>query len=71
MYAGPRIGITWPVPAEIDDFEPERRLFTPAGFDQGPTRPEPDWPRLHEELKRRGVTFLLLWQECRAGAPDG
>jgi hypothetical protein len=26
------IGITWPVPAEIDDAELERLLFAPAGF---------------------------------------
>ena len=33
---GHTIGITWPVPAEIDDAELERRLFTPAGFYKAP-----------------------------------
>ena len=32
------IGITWPVPAEIDDAELERRLFAPAGFNRPPAR---------------------------------
>jgi transposase len=27
--------------------------------------------RLHEELKRRGVTLVLLWQEYRTEHPDG
>ena len=27
------IGITWPVPEEIDDAELERRLFTPPSFE--------------------------------------
>ena len=37
------IGITWPIPAEFSDAELERRLFVPAGFHDGPTRPVPDW----------------------------
>jgi len=65
------IGITWPIPAEISDAELERRLFTPAGFHDGPTRTVPDWSKVHEELKRRGVTLQLLWQEHRAECPDG
>jgi transposase len=65
------IGITWPIPQEINDAELERRLFTPAGFRHGPTRPLPDWAKVHEELKRRGVTLMILWEEFRAEAPDG
>lgn len=64
-------GITWPVPAEIDDVELERRLFVPAGFHDGPTRVVPDWGKVHEELKRRGVTLMILWEEHRADCPDG
>ena len=40
------IGITWPIPPEIDDAELERRLFTPAGFHDGPTRTAPDWAKV-------------------------
>ncbi len=65
------IGITWPVPVEIDDAELERRLFTPAGFYQAPTRALPDWSQVHAELRRRGVTLLLLWEEYRAEHGDG
>ena len=65
------IGITWPVPVEIDDAELERRLFTPAGFHKAPTRVMPDWNHVHAELGRRGVTLLLLWEEYRAEQPDG
>src|SRR5947209_20521768 len=65
------IGITWPVPVEIDDSELERRLFTPAGFRQAPTRAAPDWNQVHAELRRRGVTLLLLWEEYRAEHADG
>src|SRR6476646_2501397 len=65
------IGITWPVPEEIDDAELERRLFTAPSFEEKPKRPPLDWPRLREELKRRGVTLMLLWLEYRANEPDG
>lgn len=65
------IGITWPVPAEIDDAELERRLFITAGFYKAPSRAIPDWQHVHSELRRRGVTLLLLWEEYRADHADG
>src|SRR5258708_39183814 len=54
------IGITWPVPAEIDDAELERRLFTPDCFFKAPTRAMPDWQHVLAEMRRRGVNLLLL-----------
>jgi transcriptional regulator with XRE-family HTH domain len=65
------IGITWPVPEGMDDGELERRLFTPPTFEEKPARPLPDWTAVHRELKRRGVTLLLLWEEYRAEDADG
>ncbi|MFZ0837844.1 MAG: IS21 family transposase [Xanthobacteraceae bacterium] len=65
------IGITWPVPEGMDDVELERRLFTPPTFDENPARPLPDWTHVHRELKRPGVTLLLLWEEYRAEHADG
>src|SRR5260370_3246678 len=65
------IGITWPIPPEISDAELERRLFTPAGFHEGSTNQLPDWTKVHEELKRRRVTLMILWEEHRAEHVDG
>lgn len=65
------VGITWPVPPELDDAALERRLFTPPFAPGEPPRPQPDWPRLHAELRRPGVTLMLLWEEYRAGQPEG
>jgi transposase len=65
------IGITWPVLAEIVDAALERRLFTPTGCCTAPTRAMPDWNHVHTELRRRGVTPLLLWEEYRAEHGDG
>ena len=65
------VGITWPVPPELDDAALERRLFTPPFAAGEPVRPQPDWPRLHAELRRPGVILLLVWEEYRAGRPEG
>ena len=64
------IGITWPMPAEIDDTELERLLFAPAGFNRPSARICRMEPRPCRAA-RRGVTLLLLWEEYRAEHPDG
>ena len=34
-------------------------------------RAQPEWAVVHRELRRPGVTLLLLWEEYRAVHPDG
>src|SRR6266542_4161507 len=65
------IGITWPIPAELDDTALERKLFAPAGYNPPRSKPLPDWGHVHAELRRRGVTLALLWEEYRGHHPDG
>jgi transposase len=65
------IGITWPVPEAIDDAELDRRLFPIPGDGTAAPRPAIDWRKVHEEMKRRSVTLVLLWQEYRAEQADG
>jgi len=60
------VGLTWPLPQLFDDGELERQLFTAPGG-----RPAADWAKLHEELKRRSMTLVVLWQEYRAEYPGG
>ncbi len=57
-------GITWPVPENLDDQALEALLFPPAPPEPD-ARPEPDWSEVHKELKRKGVTLFLLWNEYR------
>ena len=54
-------GLTWPLPEELDDAALELRLF-PVADDPGQWE-EPDFPTIHQELKRKGVTLQLLWSE--------
>ena len=65
------IGLTWPLPDGLGDEELECRLFPVAGANGAPPRSAIDWPKVQGELKRRGVTLLLLWQEYRADEPQG
>jgi transposase len=65
------VGLSWPIPDEIDDAELERRLFPPAATASCAARADPDWSHIHAELKRRGVTLALLWQEYRAEHAQG
>ena len=67
------IGIAWPVPAELTDDLLEQRLFARAVVKVGlRRRSEPDWAMLARELKRPGVSLMMLGGGGRsAGEPDG
>ena len=65
-------GLTWPLPGELTDDALEHRLFARAGVKQGQRRrKEPDWAELSIELRKPGVTLLILWEEYRSDHPDG
>jgi transposase len=64
-------GLVWPLPDDLDDAQLERLLFPPPPAIAADQRPQPDWAWVHRELRRPDVTLALLWEEYRAGAPDG
>jgi transposase len=66
-----RAGLSWPLPDGLSDEDLERRLFPPPVAPSVDGRPPPDWPALHRELKRPGVTLSLLWEEYRSVHRDG
>jgi transposase len=55
-------GISWPIPDELDDGDLERLLLRQSPYKE-PTYAEPDHAHTHQELKKKGVTLLLLWEE--------
>lgn len=63
-------GVTWPLSAGISEAALEAQLYPPTA-PSNRARPEPDWPAVHRELRRKGVTLDLLWQEYKAEHPDG
>ena len=64
-------GLGWPLPASLDDAQLERMLYPPREPVVSGARPEPDWPSVHRELKRKGVTLQLLWDEYKAAHARG
>jgi DNA-binding Lrp family transcriptional regulator len=65
-------GISWPLAAEVDDAELERRLFVNGGVQAGARhRVEPDWASVARELKRPDVNLMTLWEEYRTVHPGG
>ena len=56
-------------PLNLDDDKLEQMLFVSSC--PGKTRPLPNWDQVQNELKRKGVTLALLWQEYKAVHPDG
>lgn len=64
-------GLTWEEVEGLDDGELERRLFPSSCGAPVRGKPEPEWRGIQKELKRKGVTLSLLWQEYREGEPEG
>lgn len=69
VRAASEAGLSWPLPSELSDSGLESRLF---GSNQTVTSKRlPDFGKLAKELKRKGVTRHLLWEEYRRDHPTG
>jgi transposase len=66
-------GLIWPLPVTLSEPGLEALLFAPVGGSRPGIRhrAEPDWTAIHHELRRPGVTLLLLWEEYRTIHTDG
>ena len=64
-------GLGWPLPEGQDEKELLGQLIAQPPEGTGGSLALPDWPCLHQELSRKGVTLLLLWQEYRQAQPEG
>ena len=62
LAAAERAGLSWPLPAELDETALAAKLWppAPAGAAKFVT---PDFVYIHEQLKQKGVTRQLLWDE--------
>jgi len=62
-------GVSWPLAPAMDEAALHAMLYkrvVPLS-----RTPRPDFAYLHAELRRRGVTRLLLWEEYKSAHPDG
>ena len=64
-------GLTWPLPQEFGERELTAALFPERGTSSAQKRfAEPDFARVHLELKSVGMTKHLAWEEYRQIHPD-
>ncbi len=61
-------GLDWPAVQGCDEAALERRLLVAPPKPRGHV--QPDFGRLHQELRRKGMTLMLLWEEYRADHAD-
>jgi transposase len=65
------LGLSWPLPEDLDDAQLEKLIFPPPPAPPG-ERPLPDFTKVHQELKsNRSVTLQLLWEEYQESQPEG
>lgn len=60
--------LPWPLPIDINESALEARLY--PGKLSTHNKTPPDFALIHQELKRKGMTKLLLWQEYQAEYPE-
>lgn len=70
LFRAEEAGLSWPLPEGLSEEELERRLF-PGEPVLVRKEAEPDWARVHGELRRKGVSRHLLWEEYRRETADG
>jgi transposase len=61
-------GLNWAAVQDADETTLERRLL--VALECPRDHVQPDYGRLHHELRRKGMTLMLLWDEHRADYAD-
>jgi transposase len=64
-------GLSWPLPEDLNDTQLEQRLFPPPSRAGGGDRPAINWAEVNKQMKRKGVTLHVLWEEHRQNHPNG
>lgn len=64
-------GLDWAAIEQMDDTALQSIIKGSRGRKADINRPLPDYAYVHQELKKRGVTLYLLWQEYKQSNPDG
>lgn len=63
--------LVWPLPDDMDDSRLEQIIFDQVPHIPKDKRPPLNFSHIHQELKRKGVTLMLLWDEYKAENPQG
>jgi transposase len=64
------IGLDWQAIEQLDDQQLARQFYPESDIRSSNQFQSPDWVEIHQELKRKGVTKLLLWEEYTQHYPN-
>ncbi|MCP3679880.1 MAG: IS21 family transposase, partial [Gammaproteobacteria bacterium] len=64
-------GLVWPLRDSMTNDDMKQLLFSDTPGNGRVSRCAPDWQQIHQDLKRKGVTLQLLWEEYKSQNPDG
>jgi transposase len=62
--------LSWPLPDDLNDVQLARLFYPDADTRTASRFQVPDWPAIHQEFKRKGMTKLLLWEEYTQQYPN-
>ena len=57
------LNLTWPLSTDLDDAQLANKFYPKAVTTSSTRFVVPDWTEVHQELKRKAMTKLLLWEE--------
>jgi transposase len=63
--------LTWPLPVALDDDALIAMLYKPHTLAKKHEHAKIDFAKLHQELKKKHVTKMILWEEYKAQYPNG
>ena len=69
LHQADELGLTWPLP-DINDSELAQLFYPKADTRVSDRYAVPDWSLMHQALKRKEMTKLLLWEEYTQRYPN-
>jgi transposase len=70
LKTGQQLNITWPLPEAWDDQTLALKFYPRSDAQPSVKFQEPVWTDVHLELKKKGVTKQLLWEEYTQQVPN-
>jgi transposase len=71
LFRFQQAALSWPLPQNLDDNQLEQLLYPQLPALPAHKRPVPDWSYIHQQLRQKSVTLMLLWQEYKEIHPHG
>jgi transposase len=71
LFRFQQAALSWPLPQNLDDNQLEQLLYPQLPALPAHERPVPDWSYIHQQLRQKSVTLMLLWQEYKERHPHG